>query len=117
MSGWTYRLHLRLNMLNNEADGHFVLSATGYNNVGVNLLWGYVEIVRRFHEAVVLTQNAHEITPTLSYISLQAASEPDVRIRVHEHFNVQQLSKPIIFNKAEDLKTFRMKTPTFRTSG
>ncbi len=89
----THRLHLRLHVLNDEADGHLVLTAAGDDDVGVNYLRSDVEVVRRLDEAVVLGQDADEVATALSNVPLQPAREPDVRVRVHEDFHVQELPR------------------------
>lgn len=63
--------------------GHYDV---GNLHCGLNVL-----LEGRLHKLVVLLDDPCHIAPTLHDVTLQPPHQPDVGVRVHEHFHVQEL--------------------------
>ena len=63
----------------------------GHHDVGD--LHGGLDVLLEgwLHKLVVLLDDTHDVAPTFHDVALQPPHQPDVRVRVHKHFHVQEL--------------------------
>ena len=73
-------------------DGHFVMSTARHDDVCVTFARLDELEMHRLHRREILFEDFLERTPTLHEISTQPTNEADVRIRIHEHFDVTQIA-------------------------
>ena len=89
----TDKLQLSLDVLDDESDGHFVVSSTGNDNVGMCHQWRNVVLKARLHKRGILLEDAFEFASTLRNVAPQTTSQSNIRVRVHKHLHIQQLQQ------------------------
>src|SRR5688572_3716810 len=90
-----------LDSCDEHLDGHRIVSATRHDDVRVALA-GFDELeVHRLHGREVLLEDVLERAPPLHHVALDAANQPHVGVRVHEHLHVTERAHALVHEEQD----------------
>lgn len=104
-----YQLELCVDMLDDELDGDFVLSASRDDDVRVGHQGGDVVVEGGLHHLRVLLDDALQFAAPLRDVALEAPRQPHVGVGVHEDLHVQHIQHLRVVEREDALEDYHVR--------